>query len=47
MKQMEQLIVQVTGIQTEGARGRNWQVSGEDCRMRSLITCTLHQMLLG
>jgi hypothetical protein len=24
-------------------RGRKWQEAGEDCKMNSLITCTLHQ----
>jgi hypothetical protein len=27
-------------------RGRKWQEAGEDCIMRSFITCTLHQILL-
>jgi hypothetical protein len=26
---------------------RKWQEAGEDCIMRSFITCTLHQILLG
>jgi hypothetical protein len=26
---------------------RKWQAAGEDCTMRSFITCTLHQILLG
>jgi hypothetical protein len=28
-------------------RGRKWQEAGEDCIMKSFITCTLHQILLG
>jgi hypothetical protein len=28
-------------------RGRKWREAGEDCIMRSFITCTLHQILLG
>jgi hypothetical protein len=28
-------------------RGRKWWEAGEDCIMRSFITCTLHQILLG
>jgi hypothetical protein len=28
-------------------RGRKWQEAEEDCIMRSFITCTLHQILLG
>jgi len=28
-------------------RGRTWRETGEDCIMRSFITCTLHQILLG
>jgi hypothetical protein len=28
-------------------KGRRWQETGEDCIMRSFITCKLHQMLLG
>jgi hypothetical protein len=28
-------------------RGRKWQMAGEDCIMRSFITCTLHQILLS
>jgi hypothetical protein len=27
-------------------RGRKWQEAGEDCIMRSFITCTLQQILL-
>jgi hypothetical protein len=26
---------------------RKWQEAGEDCIMRSFVTCALHQMLLG
>jgi hypothetical protein len=26
---------------------RKWQEAGEDCITRSIITCTLHQILLG
>jgi hypothetical protein len=28
-------------------RGRKWWEAREDCIMRSFITCTLHQILLG
>jgi len=28
-------------------KGRKWQEDGEDCTMRSFITCTLHKILLG
>jgi hypothetical protein len=28
-------------------RGRKWWEAGEDCIMRSFITCTLHHILLG
>jgi len=28
-------------------RGRKWWEDKEDCIMRSFITCTLHQILLG
>jgi len=28
-------------------RGRKWQEPGEDCKMRSFITCMLHEILLG
>jgi len=28
-------------------KGRKWRGIGEDCTMRSFITCTLHQTLLG
>jgi hypothetical protein len=28
-------------------RERKWQEAGEECIMRSFITCTLHQILLG
>jgi hypothetical protein len=28
-------------------RGRKWQGTGEDYIMKSFITCTLHQILLG
>jgi hypothetical protein len=28
-------------------RGRKWRETGEDCIMRSFITCTLHQVLWG
>jgi len=28
-------------------RRRNWQEAGEDCIMRSVIKCTLQQILLG
>jgi hypothetical protein len=27
-----------------GLSGRKWQEAGEDCIMRSFITCTLHQI---
>jgi hypothetical protein len=27
-------------------RGRKWQETGNDCIMRSFITCMLHQILL-
>jgi hypothetical protein len=27
-------------------RGRKWQEAGEDCIMRSFITCTLHQNVI-
>jgi hypothetical protein len=30
-----------------GRRGRKWREAGEDFIMRSFITCTLHQILLG
>jgi hypothetical protein len=30
-----------------GTKREEWQEGGEDCIMRSLVTCTLHQMLLG
>jgi hypothetical protein len=30
-----------------GIFGPKWQEAGEDCIMRSFITCTLHQILLG
>jgi hypothetical protein len=26
-------------------RGRKWQEAGEDCIMRSFVTCTLHKVL--
>jgi hypothetical protein len=28
-------------------RERKWRKAGEDCIMRSFITCTIHQILLG
>jgi hypothetical protein len=28
-------------------RGKKWLEAEEDCIMRSLVTCTLHQTLLG
>jgi hypothetical protein len=28
-------------------RGTKWQENGEDCTVRSFITCTAHQILLG
>jgi hypothetical protein len=28
-------------------RDEKWQEAGEDCIMRSFITCTLHQIFLG
>jgi hypothetical protein len=30
-----------------GPRGRKWREAGEDCVMRSFITCTHHQILSG
>jgi hypothetical protein len=27
-------------------RGRKWQKAGEDCIMRSFITCRLHQIII-
>jgi hypothetical protein len=30
-----------------GPKGRKWQEAGEHCIMRSFITCTLRQILLG
>jgi hypothetical protein len=27
--------------------GKQWREAGEDCKMRSFITCTLHQILSG
>jgi hypothetical protein len=26
---------------------KEWQEAGEDCKMRNLITCTFHKILLG
>jgi hypothetical protein len=28
-------------------RGRKWRETGEDCKIRSFITWTLHKILLG
>jgi len=28
-------------------RGRKWLETGEDCIMRSFVTCTFHQILFG
>jgi hypothetical protein len=28
-------------------RGRKWREAGEDCIMRSFVTCTLHHILLS
>jgi hypothetical protein len=28
-------------------KGRKWWETGEECIMRSFITCTLHRILLG
>jgi len=28
-------------------RGRKWRKAGEECIMRSFITCALHHILLG
>jgi len=28
-------------------RGRKWREAGEDCTMRSFITCTLHHIYEG
>jgi hypothetical protein len=33
--------------QLKKKRGRMWQENGEECMVRSIITCTLHQILLG
>jgi hypothetical protein len=30
-----------------GLKGRKWWEAGEDCIMKSIITCTLHRILLG
>jgi len=30
-----------------GQQGRKWREAGEDYVMRSFITCTLHEILLG
>jgi hypothetical protein len=32
---------------TFGLGGKKWWEAGEDCIMRSLVTFTLHQILLG
>jgi hypothetical protein len=45
---------QIEGVWEQGAeekyldlRGRKWREAGEDCIMKSFITFTLHQILLG
>jgi hypothetical protein len=33
-------------MRTFSFRGRKWRKAGEDCKMRSVVTCMLHQILL-
>jgi len=41
------LTCEIHRYQYLGPRGRKWREAGEDCMMRSFITCMLHQMLFG